>query len=143
MDFDIREFETDKVKELEGVWVYFDLEETQGLLIARAFNENFMKVFRKLPRGFQIRAKMQTLDKKSDLKVWHKLLSETILLDWKKISHEGKPLGKYTPEAGAEYMNKYKGFTNFAWEMANEEALYHEEQAEEDEKNLPASSATV
>lgn len=143
MGFDIREFNTDTVKELEGVWVYFDVEETQGLLIARAWNENFMKTFRKLPRGFQARAKMQTLDGKSDKKVWHKLLSEAILLDWKEIAHKGKPLGKYTSKAGVEYMNLYKGFTAFVWECANEEHLYHEEQAEEDEKNSPASSASA
>ncbi len=37
---------------------------------------------------------------------------------------------------------KYKGFATFVWEAASEEQLYHDEQTEEDEKNLPASSAT-
>ncbi len=141
MGFDLEEFASDEVKELEGVWVYFDVEETQGLLIAEAWNENFMKAFRKLPRGFQTRARMQTLDTKSDRKVWHKLLATTILLDWKGISDEGKTI-KYDPKLAIEKMEKYKGLTAFVWETANEEHLYHEEQTEEDEKNSPPSSGT-
>ena len=142
MGFDLKEFETDEVKELEGVWVYFDIEETQGLLIAEAWNENFMKAFRKFPRGFQARARMQTLDTKTDRKGWHKLLAETILLDWKGIAHEGKPLGKYTSKSGAEYMKLYKKFVKFVWEAAGEESLYVKEQEGEDEKNSLASSDT-
>ncbi len=141
MGFDLKEFTTDEVKELEGVWVYFDTEETQGVLVARAWNENFMKAFRKFPRGFQSRARMGTLDTKTDRRVWHKLLSETVLLDWKGISDEGKII-KYDTKAAAEKLSKYKGFATFVWEAASEEQLYHDEQTEEDEKNSPASSAT-
>ncbi len=139
MGFDLLEFKTDVVKELEGVWVYFDEEENQGLLIAREGNDNFTKAFRKLPRGLQNRARAQTIDKKKDREIWYNLLSKTILLDWKGISHEGKPLGKYDPKAGASYMMLYKDFAKFVWESACEESLYHEEQEEEDEKNSPAS----
>ncbi len=143
MGFDLREFETDEVKELEGVWVYFDVEETQGLLIAEAWNENFLKAFRKLPRGFQNRVRMGSVDKTTDKKVWHKLLADTILLDWKGIANEGKSLGKYTSKLGVEYMTLYKKFVKFVWETASEESLYVKEREEDDEKNLPASSDTA
>jgi len=142
MSFDFKEFTTDEVKELEGVWVYFDVEETQGVLIARAWNENFMKAFRKFPRGFQTRARMGTISKKKDKEVWHKLLADTILLDWKGVSDEGKVL-KYDKKVVVEQLNKYKGLVTFVWEAANEESLYHEEQEEEDEKNSLASFATA
>ncbi len=142
MGFDFKEFVTDEVKELEGVWVYFDVEETQGLLIARAWNENFMKAFRKFPRGFQARARMGTIDKKKDKEVWHKLLADTVLLDWKGVSDEGKVL-KYDKKIVVEQLNKYKGLVSFVWESACEESLYHEEQEEDDEKNSPASSDTA
>lgn len=141
MGFDLEEFAADEVKELEGVWVYFDIEETQGLLIAEAWNENFMKAFRKLPRGFQNRARMGTLDTKTDKRVWHKLLAETILLDWKGISEGGKTI-KYDPKVAAEKMTEYKKFLKFVWDTASEEALYMKERIEEDEKNLLASSDT-
>ncbi len=141
MGFDLKEFTADETKELEGIWVYFDVEETQGLLIAEAWNENFMKAFRKFPRGFQNRARMGTLDTKTDRRVWHKLLAETVLLDWKGISDEDKTL-KYDPKIAAEKMTKYKKFLKFVWDTASEESLYMKEQIEEDEKNLPASSAT-
>lgn len=140
--FDLNEFATDEVKELEGIWVYFDEDETQGILVARAWNENFNIAFRKLPRGFQTRAKMQTIDTKSDKKVWHKLLAATILLDWRGIADKGKSLGKYTPDLGKKYLDEYKGFTSFVWDTANEEHLYHTEKLEEDEKNSPASSGS-
>lgn len=143
MGFDLEEFASDEVKELEGVWVYFDVEETQGLLIAEAWNENFMKAFRKLPRGFQNRVRMGSVDKETDKKVWHKLLSDTILLDWKGISNEGKSLGKYTSKLGSEYLTLYKKLVKFVWETASEESLYSKERAEEDEKNSPASSSTA
>jgi hypothetical protein len=141
MGFDLKEFTTDETKELEGVWVYFDIEETQGLLVARAWNENFMRAFRKFPRGFQNRVRTGSVDKKTDKKVWHKLLSETILLDWKGISDEGKVL-KYDPKVAADKLTKYKGLASFVWETASEESLYMNEQEEEDEKNSPASSGT-
>lgn len=141
MGFDLEEFAADETKELEGVWVYFDVEETQGLLIAEAWNENFMKAFRKFPRGFQNRAHRGTLDTKTDRRVWHKLLAETILLDWKNISNEGKAL-KYDPKVAANMMSEYKKFVKFVWDTASEESLYMKEQAEEDEKNLPPSSDT-
>lgn len=141
MGFDLEEFAADETKELEGVWVYFDTEETQGLLIAEAWNENFMKAFRKFPRGFQNRARLGTLDTKTDRRTWHKLLAETILLDWKGISEGGKAI-KYDPKVAAEKMTKYKKFLKFVWDTASEESLYMKEQAEEDEKNLPASSDT-
>lgn len=143
MGFDLKEFTTDEEKELEGVWVYFDVEETQGLLIAYAENENFLKAFRKFPRGFQNRFRTGTVDRKTDKRTFHKLLSETILLDWKGISNEGKPLGKYTPKLAMDYMGQYKKFVKFVWETANEEALYVKEQQEDDEKNSSASSVTV
>lgn len=142
MGFDLSEFEIDPVKELEGIWVYFDIEETQGLLIARAWNENLMRTFRKFPRGFQVRAKMQTLDGKTDKKVWHKLLADTVLLDWKGISDEGKIL-KYDKKLVVEQLTKYKDLVKFVWETASEDALYHADQEEEDEKNSPASSDTA
>ena len=142
MGFDLKEFAADEIKELEGIWVYFDVEETQGLLIAYAENENFLKALRKFPRGFQNRVRSGTIDKKTDKKAFHKLLAETVLLDWKGISHEGKPLGKYTPKLATDYMAQYKKFVKFVWETANEEALYVKEQTEEDRKNLPASSDT-
>ena len=141
MGFDLEEFTADETKELEGVWVYFDIEETQGLLIAEAWNENFMKAFRKFPRGFQNRARLGTLDTKTDRRIWHKLLAETILLDWKGISHGGKAL-KYDPKVAASMMSEYKKFIKFVWDTASEESLYMKERAEEDEKNLPASSDT-
>ncbi len=142
MGFDFKEFVTDEVKELEGVWVYFDVEETQGLLIARAWNENFMKAFRKFPRGFQTRARMGTISKKKDKEVWHGLLADAILLNWKGVSDEGKVL-KYDKKVVVEQLNKYKGLVSFVWEAACEESLYHAEQEEEDEKNSPASSDTA
>ena len=138
-EFDLSGFKTDEVKELEGVWVYFDEEETQGLLIARAWNENFNRVFRKLPRGLQHRAKVQTLDAKSDVRIWAKLLSETILLGWSNISDGGKIL-KYSPDVAKTMLMKYKELRSFIWEAANEEALYHEEELEEDLKNSQTSS---
>ena len=140
--FDLKDFKKDEVKELDGVWAYFDVEETQGVLVARAFNDKFTRAFRKLPRGLQAAAKMQTISRGADKKVWYKLLSETVLLDWKGISDEGKVL-KYSTEAAAAMMMKYKDFAAFVWEVAGEEHLYNEEQAEEDEKNSPASSASV
>ena len=141
MGFDLEEFAADEVKGLEGVWVYFDVEETQGLLIAEAWNENFMRAFRKFPRGFQNRAQRGTLSVKTDREVWHKLLAETILLDWKGISHEGKVL-KYDPKVAAKMMSEYKKFLKFVWDTACEESLYMKEKAEEDEKNSPPSSGT-
>jgi hypothetical protein len=137
--FDLSDFKTDEVKELEGVWVYFDEEETQGLLIARAWNENFSRVFRKLPKGLQHRAKIGTLGKKDDGKIWSRVLAETILLDWKGISDEGKVL-KYSISVAREQLKKYKDLRNFVWDTANEEALYHEEEVEEDVKNSQTSS---
>ena len=142
MGFDLEEFASDEVKELEGIWIYFDVEETQGLLIAEAWNENFNKAFRKLPRGFQNRVRLGSVDKATDKKVWHKLLADTILLDWKGISHEKKLLGKYTSKLGAEYMTLYKKFVKFVWETASEESLYTKERKEDDEKNSPASSSS-
>lgn len=144
MGFDLKEFTTDEVKELEGIWVYFDVEETQGILIARAWNENFMKAFRKFPHGFQNRVRRGSVDKKTDKKVWHKLLSETILLDWKGISDEGKSI-KYSPELAAKKMSDYKEFVKFVWETASEDSFYitEDDSPEDDEKNSPASSATA
>ncbi len=141
MGFNIEEFTGDEVKELEGVWVYFDVEETQGLLVAEAWNENFMKAFRKFPRGFQNRARLGTLDTKTDRRAWHRLLADKILLNWKGISHGGKPL-KYDPKVAATMMGEYKKFLKFVWDTASEESLYMKEQAEEDEKNSPPSSGT-
>lgn len=145
MGFDLEEFSVDEEKELEGIWVYFDMEETQGLLIASAENENFLKAFRKLPRGFQNRIRTGSVDKKTDKKVFHKLLSETILLGWKGISYKGKTLTKYDPKIAVERMAEYKKFVKFIWETANEESLYMNEfgPVEDDEKNSPASSATA
>lgn len=140
MGFDIAEFRTDSDKELEGVWIYFDDEENAGALIARAFNENFNKQFRKLPRGLQHRANAQTLKPGDDIKVWSKLLAATILLDWKNFTYDGKPI-KYTKEVAAKILADEPNFRDFIWRTANEEHLYHKEEKEVDVKNSQPSSS--
>lgn len=132
-----KEFSTNEKAEIEGVWV--DLGEESKLLIARAFNDNFVKAWRALPTGLRRRIDKGNVSRKEDLKLFSGLLSDSILLDWTGLSDEGKVI-KYSKENATKMLAKYKEFRNFVWEMAGDIQLFRNEELEEDIKNSKGSS---
>lgn len=86
-----RQFGTDQTRELEGVWQ--DLDDTTSLLIGRAGNKRYAKMLSGL-----FDKNKRLLDTKSDAAeakseaIMIDVLASTVLLGWKGIEEDGKPL---------------------------------------------------
>ena len=131
-------FSSNDEKEEEGVWE--DFGDGAGLLIASSHNKRFQKMFRKIPNG--IRAQMNNGSLHDDIArgLMAGIFAETLLLDWRKMSDEGKEL-IYSKEEAKKFLLKYKHFANFVWERAEDQSRFRDEEIEEEAKNSKSSSS--
>lgn len=133
-----KNFASDEAKEEEGVWEEFG--EGAGLLIASSHNKKFQKLFRKVPAGIREQMNNGTLSDGIARGIMAGIFAKSILLDWKKISDEGKELS-YSEETAKEYLIKYKRLANFVWERAEDQTRFMNEEVEEEAKNSKGSSS--
>lgn len=132
MAFDIKNFATDKDKELEGVWE--DLGQGARVLVARAGNRNFAAGYGAIPSGVRRLLEKDALDPAAADATLCKLLAETILLGWEGML-EGEKEVKYSKEVAAEMLVKYPDFRQFIWDLANDFQRFHDEAKNETLKN--------
>lgn len=133
---EFKSFQTDESKENEGVWV--PVEKDVAIKIARAFNKHFVQRYRNLPRAVQKRIQDGTISSRRDEEVFCELLAETVVVDWKGFTDDGK-LVPFSRDNAEKFLLKYKEFRAFAWELANDMALFKLEENEDDAKNSKRS----
>ena len=99
--------------EKEGVWV--DYLDGASVRLARAGNVNFSRMYSNKMKPHRRQQDDGTLDPDIETKILCEVMAETILLDWKQITVEGKEF-KYSNGNAFKMLYKYQ---DFRLDMAN------------------------
>jgi len=131
---DINSIKTDSNKEIEGVWVDFELG--IKLKIARARNPKYTELLRQLldPLRVDIRNDKVAVDDFNNILL--EVRARTVLLDWKNIEENGKSI-PYSSEKAIEYFKNpdLKDFYVFVVSISENSAQYKKDLIENSEKN--------
>jgi len=131
---DINSIKTDSNKEIEGVWVDFELG--IKLKIARARNPKYTELLRQLldPLRVDIRNDKVAVDDFNNILL--EVRAKTVLLDWKNIEENGKSI-PYSSEKAIEYFKNpdLKDFYVFVVSISENSAQYKKDLIENSEKN--------
>ena len=116
-----KSFGTNSTLENEGVWI--ELGDGASIKVARVGNKENKAILKKLIAPHKMAARN---DKLAD-EIWDKITVEsiaaTILLDWKGIEDDGKPL-PYTKENATRLLTDYKDFREQVASFSSELALF-------------------
>lgn len=116
-----KSFGTNSTLENEGVWI--ELGDGASIKVARMGNKENKAILKKLIAPHKMAARN---DKLAD-EIWDKITVEsmaaTILLDWKGIEDDGKPL-PYTKENATRLLTDYKDFREQVASFSSELALF-------------------
>ena len=134
-------FAVDEDKSENGVW--HEIGEGAKILVAKAGNENFRKLVRKLTKPYdrRVRAKDKTVNTIISSLVL-KAIAQTILLDWSGFEDEDGDDLKYSPEVAEEMLEKYPRFARIIDDLAMDESIYQMESENEVVKKQNPSSKT-
>lgn len=133
-----KNFSTDDEKEEEGVWE--DFGEGSRMLIASSGSKRFQKLFRQVPAGVREQMNNGKLPDKIAREIMAGIFAKALLLNWEKISDDGKEL-TYSEENAKTYLLKYKRLATFVWERAEDHSRFEKEEAEREAKNSKSSSS--
>jgi hypothetical protein len=133
------EFGVDAKREIEGTWVTYSGE--TEFLVARSRNKNFSRMFaRKWAKNKALLdgvkptdtdAKLDVADAKAD-QIMVECYSETILLGWKGLNFDGKPL-EYSTENAAMLLTD-KEFRKYIEEQSSDIGNFKTSEAAEETK---------
>lgn len=129
-----KEYGTDEKKEIEGVWFTDEFGGETSCLIARIGNKNYQKLFDRLSKPHRRALRKGNIDNELAEKILIKTMSQTILLDWKNMKEDGKPV-KYSNQEAYRIMLQYRDFRDIVSDLANEMEAYRIAQDEEAVKN--------
>jgi hypothetical protein len=134
---DIRKlYATNEDKETDGVWQ--DLGDGIEMLIARIGNPKYQKLFQRLSKPHRKAIRRGSLKEDVAEKLMIECMAETVLLGWKNVEMDGKPL-PYSKENAIKILTEFKDLKDYINDFANEMEAYMQEDAEEAEENLKNS----
>lgn len=135
---DISKIKTNPEAESKGAWVPFG----GGTMfrIARIDNSEYVKMVSKALKTQKRAAKTGSLDDGFVLDVMNKAIAEHILLDWKNLTDDEKPLA-YSKKECLRLMTDpfYKNLRDLVFETAQDESVFYQENVENDIKNSKRS----
>jgi hypothetical protein len=126
----VRQFKTDKTKEDEGVWQ--DIGDDASVLVARAGNANYRRIFRLKTKGMERR--LGTMKESDATKLLIECEAEALLLGWKGFTANGAPL-EYSRDAAIRLLTDLPDFRRQILALADDFALFREHQDDDAVKN--------
>lgn len=131
---DLAEVKVDRKTQNEGVWVEHDM--TTSFLIARMGNPKFKARFNSLMAPHQRKYEAGKLDMEMQGQIMARAVSETILLDWKGLTLDGKEI-KYSKERAFEILSDATAeeFLALILEYAQDNERFRNEKLETSSKN--------
>ena len=120
---DLNQLKTDQDKKNEGVWV--EIDSSTELLIASNDSADYKRMLKKELRPYQKALQLGTLQDDIYEKVVVKCMANHILLDWKGLTDDGKPL-KYSVDNAIKLLGdpQLKHFRDFISEQAMDQSLF-------------------
>lgn len=134
---DLNSLKVDTKKQTDGVW--FDHDGETSFLIARMGNPKFKKLFGKLMAPHSKRFNDGKLSQKIQNELMAKAVSSTILLGWKGLTLDGKPI-EFSQEKAFEILSDDTSdeFLALIIQYAEDNENYRNSELEETAKNLKA-----
>ena len=130
---ELKDFKTDKDKEIEGVWE--ELDDGCSVLVARWGNPKMTKAYTRFPRGLRQRMENGQVDDETSRVGLAKIVAKTILLNWKGLK-EDKEEVKYSEKECIRILTDYPDFYTLVFQLSNEFQLYHDKSVADTTKNL-------
>ena len=127
-NFDLSTFKTNEEKEVEGVWETLDTG--CEVKVARWGNARMNEYYQRFPRVVRQRIDSGQVSDDRSAEILAEVMANTILLDWKGMADEGKPL-KYSADNAQMALFKYKDFRVVVTEIAQDFKLFHDESVED------------
>ena len=130
-------YATDQDKEVNGVWE--DFGEGCRILIARAGNKKYDKLFQRLVKPHRKAMRMGTLSDEVAEGIFIRTIAETIVLDWEGLEEDGVPV-PYSVENAIRILTEYEDLKKQIQEISDSIETYRLEVLEDSEKNLETIS---
>jgi hypothetical protein len=124
MDFK-KTFATNRTKELEGVW--FPGPDGSSYLVARQGNKNFNKLMAEVAKPHRKLIEMGKADDELLTEITAEVVSRTILLDWKGVTDDGKPVA-YSNEEAKRRLIDYPDFADMIAALSKGMAAYQDQE---------------
>lgn len=139
---DLSRFKADRSAEDDGVWVALDGSDAASVKLARIGNRRYREAMQRRMKPYRRALRAGTLDEATAERITAEVLAETVLLDWRDLTLDGKAL-TYSSENARDVLNDpaLRDFRDLIVEMASDIELYRQQDREEAEKNSPPSSA--
>jgi hypothetical protein len=114
-------FGTNKALENEGAWV--ELGDGASVKVARLGNKLNADLIKKLIKPHKVALRNDRLPDDVMEKITIEAMATTLLLDWKGIEDDGKPV-PYTKENAVRLLTEYKDFRDQISAFSNELAIF-------------------
>jgi len=123
-----KSFGTSTELENDGVWV--DLGDGASIKVARAGNKSNRALIKRLIAPHKVALRNDKLPDETLEKLTIEAMASTILLDWKGIDEDGKPV-PYNTQNALRLLTDYKDFRDQVSAFSSELALFqvHDEAA--------------
>lgn len=128
---DFAKLKSDPIREQEGAWI--ELGDGAAILVARMGNPAYEKCLRRLRRPLQSAIRAKTVTDDQILKIVIRASAEFILLDWRGMFEDGKPLA-YSVDVAERILTEVKDFREMVYGFAADAEIYRQEETEEDAK---------
>lgn len=128
-------FATDKVKEVEGIWVEYG--ESIKIKIARAggANKQFAKTLEQLSRPHRRAIQLETLGQEASEDIMYRTFAQTVVLGWEGVlDDDGKPIA-FSADACVKLFKEMPDFFLEVQAMATSLALWRAAAQDADAKN--------
>lgn len=132
--FDLGTLRTNKVKEVDGVWM--DFAGTSKVLIARFRNSKMEEWL----ISNQTNATRRMLDPKMGLDTLKQAVAKFVLLGWTELSVDGEAV-EYSSEKALDLFKDFPDFYETILVMSQERDAFRDENLETAKGNLPKSSS--
>lgn len=127
-----KEFVTNKKLEDEGAWV--DIGDDGAIKVARAGNKKAIAHMRTISAPYTSQIRFGKLPDDVATKIAIETIAETILLDWKGITYDGKPL-PYSKENAIRLLTESEDFRELVSNISSERKTFQQELDEAITKN--------
>jgi hypothetical protein len=119
-----KQYGTSETLEQSGVWV--DMGDGASVLVARSGNPDNSRLIKRLLAPHKVALRNGKLADDVAERITIEAMAETILLDWKGIEEDGKPV-KYSRDAAIRLLTDYKDFRDQVAAFSTELALFQQQ----------------
>jgi len=124
----IKNYKTDKNKEIEGIWE--DFGEGCRILIARMGNPKYVEAFRKISKPHAKAMRRGTLKEEIAERIMNEALAEAIVLGWEGLEENGVEV-PYNKENCMRILTTYKDLKDQIQDIAGSMEVFKADQDEE------------